>query len=141
MKVDLNMYSSLMRHQAEQNRTVRQSQRGILCHILYRSEMECPVGLLVWCLKRRSRSKSGGLQTPFKKQRKGGSTSTSSSDSPTAEPPTGGPLKTDVVTYSTYRQQRLTDIRGSVGLAGDPLLASPSALSGPVSCSNSLDSH
>ncbi len=29
-----------------------------------------------------------------------------------------GPLKTDVVPYSQYRQQRLDNIRGSVGLPG-----------------------
>lgn len=82
-------------------------------------------GLLVFCLRRRKRTKQSGLSLPFKKSRGGApeSASTSSTDSPTSGQPPTGPLKTDVVTYSTYRQQRLTDIRGSVGLAGDDYIA------------------
>ena len=73
-----------------------------------------------WCCRRKKRSK-GALATPFKKQEvaKKGTESPDDSASEGGRPlEREGPLKTDVVPYSQYRQQRLDNIRGSVGLPG-----------------------
>lgn len=81
------------------------------------------VGVLIWWMRRRKR-RTSALVAPFKKQEvaKKGAESPDDSSSDGGRPlEREGPLKTDVVPYSQYRQQRLDNIRGSVGLPGESL--------------------
>jgi hypothetical protein len=70
---------------------------------------------------RRRKRRSSALVAPFKNNE----VAKKETDSPDDSSSDGGrplqgeaPLKTDVVPYSQYRQQRLNNIRGSVGLPG-----------------------